>query len=191
MSTGCVILAAGASSRLGQPKQLVRWGDETLLGRAVRVAREAGCHPVVVILGADAEQIQAKSLLHGAEIVMNTYWSGGMGTSLRIGIEALDGRVGAGILMTCDQPAVNPAHLRQLILQSWEASCAIASSYAGRNGVPACFPAATFPKLMKLGGDQGARVLLANAPSIALLGGELDIDTPEALARARAHFDLS
>src|SRR5712692_459157 len=99
-SVAALVMAAGASSRLGSPKQLVRLGAETLLERAVRVAREAGCSPVVVVLGALAD---------------------------------VDGCV----VMTCDMPAVTVSHL-QVLMSTGEM---VASSYAGRRGVPAYFPA--------------------------------------------------
>jgi len=186
MKAGAVVLAAGASTRLGQPKQLVTLGGERLLERAVRVARQAECDPVVVVLGASAEKILAECNLALASVVLNPHWSEGLASSIRRGVETIAGCCDAAILMTCDQPAVTAAHLRRLIEGSREAP--VASSYAGRRGVPACFQAAQFAELVRLSGEEGARRLLHLAPVIELPGGELDIDTPLTLEAARALY---
>lgn len=192
MRTGCIILAAGSSSRLGEPKQLVRLQGETLLERAVRVAGEAGCAPIVVVLGAGADEILRGCDLAGAETVLHPDWAQGMASSLRVGVAALADRVEAVIVMTCDQPAVTPEHLRELMLvcgrEAQLERVAIASSYAGRNGVPACFPGRMIQQLLRLEGDEGARALLMNAPAVPLPGGDMDVDTPESLARARTSY---
>jgi CTP:molybdopterin cytidylyltransferase MocA len=178
-----VVLAAGASTRLGEPKQLIVINGETLLERAVRTAHEAGCAPVVVVLGANAEQIREQCDLGDAVAVVNEAWEEGMASSIRVGVGALEGADGA-VLMTCDQPAVTADHLRTLK----EPGEVTASAYAGRSGVPAYFPASSFPQLMQLRGDAGARELLRSAAVVELSGGELDVDTDRELARARELF---
>jgi molybdenum cofactor cytidylyltransferase len=183
MRVAAVVLAAGASKRLGKPKQLVRLGSETLLERAVRVAREAGCSPVVAVLGASATSIQARCEFGDAILVVNDDWAEGMGSSIRSGIGALP-NVDACLVMTCDMPAVTSAHL-QLLMASGEVT---ASTYAGRRGVPAYFPSDTFRSLMELHGDVGAKDLLRSARCVELVGGELDIDTVEDLTKARGLF---
>jgi molybdenum cofactor cytidylyltransferase len=184
MRAGAVILAAGASRRLGEPKQLVMLGNETLLERAVRIAREAECSPIVVVLGAEAASIQAACDLGSASVMVNESWVEGMGGSIRAGIAALRD-VDACVVLTCDMPAVTAAHLSSL-MASGEVT---ASSYAGRRGVPAYFPVSTFPLLMELHGDAGARDLLRSSPCVELIGGELDVDTVEDLERARELFE--
>jgi molybdenum cofactor cytidylyltransferase len=182
--TAAVVLAAGASTRLGEPKQLAVLAGETLLARAVRTAREAGCAPVVVVLGAEAERIREGCDLGDATVVENGAWDEGMGSSVRCGVAGVRDADGV-VLMTCDQPAVTAEHLRALM-----SACEIrASSYAGRKGVPAYFPAASFAALTALHGDAGARDLLRGAEAIALPGGELDVDTAEDLERAQELFD--
>ena len=178
-----VILAAGASTRLGQPKQLVEFGGETLLSRAVRSADEAGCWPIVVVLGADARRVLSRCSLRCVAVLVNPWWQEGMASSLRLGIASVTSWDGV-LLMTCDQPAVTPEHL-QALADSEEPT---ASSYANRRGVPAFFPRSSFPELLKLKGDSGARDLLRQARTIELAGGELDIDTDGDLAEARARF---
>ncbi len=185
--TAAVVMAAGASARLGEPKQLVRLAGETLLEQAVRTAREAGCTPVVVVLGAEADKIRAQCNLNDAVIVINDEWSEGMASSIRLGVRTLGSianETDGVVLMACDQPAVTAEHLRAL-MKSGEAT---ASAYAGRRGVPAYLPASAFADLMKLRGDAGARTLLRNATAVELAGGELDVDTAEDLAEAERRF---
>jgi len=185
-----VVLAAGASTRLGEAKQLVRLGGETLLERAVRVAREAGCTPVVVVLGAEAEMIRATCALGDAVVAVNERWREGMATSIQSGLKAVRagiaaiGEANGVVLMTCDQPAVTAEHLR-VLMATGEMT---ASAYAGRWGVPAYFPATAFAALGRLTGDAGGRELLREARTVELEGGELDIDTAEALDEARRRF---
>ena len=84
-----MVLAAGASTRLGEPKQLVMLGGESLLERAVRMAREAGCSPVVVVLGSSAASIEAGCALENVIVVVNEDWADGMGRSIGVGIGTL------------------------------------------------------------------------------------------------------
>jgi CTP:molybdopterin cytidylyltransferase MocA len=187
MRVAGVVLAAGSSSRLGEAKQMVELGGERLLERAVRVARETGLAPILVVLGCRAEEIQQECRLEGAEVVFNDEWAGGMASSVRTGISAV--KVGADgvLLMTCDQPAMSAAHLRRLVEVGLGGE-AVGSSYAGRIGVPAFFPASRFGELLGLRGEEGARKLLAGARALELPDGELDVDTPEALKAVRLRF---
>lgn len=186
-NTAAIILAAGASTRLGQPKQLIEFCGETLIDRAVRMARQAGCSPVLVVLGAALPHVITHSRLDGAIKVINRDWQQGMATSIVRGIEILQSiaqNTRGVILMTCDQPAVNPEHLHTLI------ACEepTASTYANRRGVPAFFPRSSFLDLLKLSGDHGARDLLKQACIVDLPRGDLDIDTPADLFRAQQQF---
>jgi molybdenum cofactor cytidylyltransferase len=182
-----IVLAAGASLRLGTPKQLVRLGDETLLERTVRVALEAGLSPVYGVVPADL-------LIEPAPIgmirVVNQEASEGMASSIRAGLRALatDGAATSGaIILACDQPAVTAGHLREL---ANGASDVVASAYSGRKGVPAYFPSTVFEALLALRGDLGARDLLQNARAIPLPGGEFDIDTIHDLGQARKLYPM-
>ncbi|MDP9051344.1 MAG: nucleotidyltransferase family protein [Acidobacteriota bacterium] len=178
-----IVLAAGASTRFGQPKQLAILGNQTLLERAVRTAGEAGCKPVVVVLGAEADTIRERCHLDDAIVVVNDDWAEGMASSIRAGVAAIEVADGA-IVMTCDQPAVTVQHLRALIASGG----VTASSYAGRSGVPAYFPMEFFPALRNLTGDSGAREILHCAAAVELENGELDVDTGKDLALARKLF---
>ncbi|HEX7158044.1 MAG TPA: nucleotidyltransferase family protein, partial [Edaphobacter sp.] len=187
VSIAAVVLAGGASRRLGQLKQLVRLGRETLLERSVRVAREAGCLPVVVVLGAAHEQVIAGCSLGDVVTATNEEWEEGMGSSIRLGVHAVRNvapETEGVVVMTCDQPAVTVNHLRRLIM-SGEVR---ASRYADRSGVPAFFPKTYFDALTSLTGDAGARELLQSSSSEELPGGELDVDTADDLKRARELF---
>ena len=181
-----IILAAGASTRLGEPKQLVTLAGERLLERAIRIAREAGCAPVIAVLGSDAQRIADECTLTGAQVIVNETWSEGMAASIRAGVRAIRYLADAAIVMTCDQPAVTSEHLKQLMAIGLADT--VASHYDGRAGVPACFPATCFDDLLSLRGDAGARHLLASAQTINLPQGGLDIDTPSALDAARKRY---
>ena len=186
-SCGAIVLAAGASTRLGQPKQLIRIPGETLLERAVRVAREAGCDPIVTVLGASADEILASSQLDHAIPLINSEWQQGMGNSISFGIRRLQTiapEISGAVLMVCDQPAVTSAHLRALAATGR----LTASVYSGHRGVPAYFPAEMFAELKNLTGDTGARDLLSTAATVPLTDGELDIDTPGDLEDLRYRF---
>jgi len=189
--TAAVILAAGSSSRLGQPKQLIQIAGKTLLERAIQSASETGCTPILVVLGANHAHILAKTALGGAIPVLNEAWSEGMSTSIRVGIHTLQTvalHTKGAVVMTCDQPSVTPAHLLALISEGEHSGQVVVSAYAGRRGVPAYFPARVFPTLLQLQGDAGARTLLSDAPALDLPHGELDIDTPADLAQAKKLF---
>lgn len=185
MRTAAIVLAAGASRRLGEPKQLILLHGETLVERAARICREAGCDPVIVVLGAEAAKIRERCSFEGAKIFVHEEWAEGMGASVRAGVSALKTDVDGCIIAVCDMPAVSSDHLRELMKpREITASC-----YAGRHGVPAYFPRSTFAQLMELRGDTGARDLLKNTRAVELTGGELDVDTPEDLARLRELFE--
>jgi CTP:molybdopterin cytidylyltransferase MocA len=188
MRVAAVVVAAGGSTRLGEPKQLVRLGKENLLERAVRIAREAGCAPVVVVLGASSDVILAQCSLANAYVVLNEDWASGMGGSVGVGVGALQ-NVGGCVVMTCDMPMVMPEHLRLLMGVGSEHDV-VASLYLGRRGAPAYFPSVMFAELMALRGDSGARELLQDARYVELEGGEVDVDTVADVERARGLLGL-
>jgi len=187
MPIPAIILAAGASRRLGQPKQLVRYNGETLLERAIRIAGESGSAPLIVVIGANHEQIRPVIPLEHATLIFNPHWQQGIATSIHAGLEAVEllAPVSRGaLILLCDQVRLSAEHLRSLI-----AACAAqsepsiaASIYADVLGIPAVFPRAAYPELMALEGDKGARSLLLNPPcpviAIPFAGGEIDIDEP-------------
>jgi molybdenum cofactor cytidylyltransferase len=192
MSVAAIIVAAGSSSRLGRPKQLVMIDGEPLLQRAIRIAHEAGAAPVVVVLGAYRKAIEEAVDFGAALIAVNGEWEEGIASSIREGIRAVEmnaADAAGALLMSCDQPRVTSDHLRGMItrfvLQS--EPTVVASAYAGIRGIPAIFPRQAYPDLMALRGDQGARQLFDERAwrlvSMPLAGGEVDIDEPEDLGK--------
>jgi len=186
-----IVLAAGASVRLGQPKQLLALPEsagETLLGRTVRVAVEAGAAPVFVVLGAHAEEIQRNVQLEPCNVLLNPEWQEGMASSLRMGIRAVmkscPSATGA-LVVVCDQPVLSAEHLRKLLAAHIVSpDIPTASRYAGRDGVPVVLPLRMFPAMLTLTGDQGARTILRHGErtnSVEFVGGEWDVDRPEDL----------
>lgn len=189
MTVGVVVLAAGGSSRLGRPKQLVVYQGRTLVRRAAEAAVAAGCGPVVVVLGAHPEAVGRELAGLPVHAVEHADWAAGPGGSLQAGLRALPG-VEAAVFMLCDQVRVDAAHLRALV-ETWRRTGAavVASAYDATRGVPALFSRAVFPELEALGPGQGARGVIAREPSrvaeVALPGGAEDVDTAEDLARLR------
>jgi CTP:molybdopterin cytidylyltransferase MocA len=192
MPVAAIVLGAGASSRLGQPKQLLMMGEETMIGRAIRMANAAGAAPVIAVLGAYCEKIRATIPKHLALTTVNSSWKEGIATSIHAGLDALDRnapQTRGVLILGCDQPRLTADHLRAL-LEAFGAHAAptvVASAYAGTVGIPAVFPREVFAALRALRGDKGARSLLMK-PTCPLVtvdfpGGEIDIDLPADLAQ--------
>jgi molybdenum cofactor cytidylyltransferase len=186
-SVAAIVLAAGASRRLGQPKQLLTFKGETLLARSIRLANEAGAGPVLVVLGAHRERIRAAVSLDDMGIAINEEWEQGIASSIHAGLNRLgaiaDDAQGV-LILSCDQPRLTAEHMRQLIdsFYSQAEPCIVASAYAGVLGIPAVFPRIAFSHLLALSGDKGARALLMQPPCrlipLPFEGGEIDIDRP-------------
>ncbi|MBD0270119.1 MAG: nucleotidyltransferase family protein [Cyanobacteria bacterium Co-bin8] len=186
---GILILAAGASTRLGQPKQLLNFQGRPLIRHIAEVAASTGHQPAGVVLGAHAAAIQPHLAPLAVHIINNPDWQSGMASSLCYGLrqilcQFLD--LDAVILMVCDQPLVTPALLHQLILGHQTSHCPIvASAYSGTLGVPALFHQTFFSKLLTLAGDAGARSIIEQHRALCLgipfTGGAMDLDTPQDL----------
>jgi molybdenum cofactor cytidylyltransferase len=177
-----VVLAAGASRRLGRPKQTVMLDGEMLVERAVRVAMEAELSPVIVVVNPEGDfgySLQQR----GCVIVVNESATEGMAASIRRGVGVAKMLRAAGVVvMACDQPGVRAEHLRALVAEPLRVT---GSRYAGRTGVPAYFPAGCFEELLKLQGDAGARELLREAAFVEDEALALDVDTEADVERAR------
>ena len=188
MDTYAIILAAGASSRLGQPKQLLHWRGQTLLAHAINQAQNVFKHNIIVVLGANPTAISAAIDLSTVVTVTNPDWQTGMASSIRAGIRALPDTATAAMLMLCDQALITAAHYQSL-LNCWQQTPnhIAASGYQQSVGVPAVFPAHYFPQLLALTGDQGAKRLLQHpAHSVTVLPlpeAELDVDKPDDVTR--------
>lgn len=184
--TDIVILAAGSSSRLGRPKQLLPWHGKNLLQHAVETALEITTQPVVVT-GAHADQLVAAVDANQVQVVYNPEWQQGIASSIRCGLLALLNRTPAPeqvIFMVCDQPFVTSELLLDLINEQQKSGKTIvASAYAGTLGIPALFEKTMFPQLLDLQGDHGAKKLMQQHPdqtaAVSFPQGNIDIDTVE------------
>jgi molybdenum cofactor cytidylyltransferase len=182
---GAVILAAGESSRLGQPKQLIQFRGKTLVRRIVDAAREAGCSPKVVVIGSDKDKVARELEQTNALLVENVNWQNGMGTSIRSAVQHLIDiapNVEAIVLLVCDQPFVDSRTIEQLIaLREKTKKAVVASSYAGTLGVPALFDRSCAEELLGLDDADGAKsIILSNHDRVAEFPfpqGKIDIDT--------------
>ena len=178
-----LILAAGGGRRLGgRPKALLSHGGELLIERAVRTARAGGCDSVVVVVGAEAEEVRRRADLAGCTVTVNEDWSTGMGSSLRAGLAALDPTCDAAVILLVDQPFVTPEAVRAVVTSGAEVATA---TYDGRRGHPVLIAARHWPEAAASAvGDRGARDFLARheVVSVPCDGSLADIDVPEDLA---------
>lgn len=179
-----VVLAAGASRRLGRPKQLLTRDGETLLHRAARLGVASAARRTVVVLGAGLSAMRAALEDLPVEPVFNPDWAQGLSASLRVAADALRDFDGPVLVMVCDQPALQQAHLDALVAGAADAAsgCA-ASAHGAALGVPALISAELWRRHTGLHGDRGFGAALAqwadgevwrlHAPEL-----EWDLDTP-------------
>ncbi len=182
-----IVLAAGASRRLGSPKQLLELGGKTLIEHAIAGARAICDSRVVVVLGAFSDRIRPRLEDDAVSIVENSAWESGMASSLKAGLRALPADCEAALILLSDQPKISVPDLERLAHTWTEAADRIvASGYGGTVGVPAVFPRATFGELERLSGDSGARQVLRDAGdaviAVPLPAAAFDVDD-EATAR--------
>jgi molybdenum cofactor cytidylyltransferase len=191
MPVAAIVLAAGASRRLGQPKQLLMHCGETMLARAIHLANEADATPVIAVLGAHYELMRTAVAMSNSTPVLNNAWEQGISTSIHTGLAALEDcapQTPGALILGCDQPRLTAAHLRALLeaFAAQPAPAIVTSTYAGVLGVPGVFPRDVFTELRALRGDKGARVLLMHPPcpliALPFPGGEIDLDLPADLA---------
>jgi len=185
-----VVLAAGNSRRMGAQKQALDLAGKPLLRRAAETALAAGCGHVVVVLGADAENLRPLIQDLDLKIAVNQQWSKGIGTSIQTGLQALsDLTVDGIVLVLADQPFVDSRHYRDLIAQHRLTGKAIvASRYSDTAGVPAFFSKEVFPALLALPPDKGCKEIILGRSEqstyILYPDASIDIDTPEDYSHA-------
>jgi molybdenum cofactor cytidylyltransferase len=184
---GLILLAAGGSSRMGQPKQQLPFKEGSLLQHATQVAIDSGCKPIIVVVGAASDETSKSLSSFPVQVVENQDWSSGMASSIKAGLKTLlelSAEIDGVILMVCDQPYVTP-HLLRKMKREWQNSGKgmVACSYANTLGTPALFARDYFHDLLALNGQEGAKkILVAYKNFISLIPfplGQVDIDTPE------------
>ena len=179
MHSGCIVLAAGAATRMGRLKQILPYHGKTLVEHAVEQALGAGFDSVSVVIGAESEAVRAALLSCPVRIVENPRWELGMGSSIAAGVESLLTASSLAILLA-DQPYVESRHLLEMeaLLES-SGALAVAAEYNNTLGVPAFFKRDLFPALQSLDPAAGARALLrTHAVPFSLPEAAVDVDTP-------------
>ncbi|MBC7919829.1 MAG: nucleotidyltransferase family protein [Ferruginibacter sp.] len=190
---GLILLAAGASVRMGTAKQLLRINGESLVRRAAQTALRSACQPVVVVLGANQAAVRPELADLPVRVVENPDWDRGMGSSISVGIRhllACSPTARAAILMLADQPLVSADLLNQLIARHRTSELPlIACEYSHQVGVPALFEKTLFAELMELPGAEGAKPIIrkyaGHLGSLPFPDGALDVDTPADYQRLR------
>ena len=189
----CVLLAAGGSRRLGQPKQLLRRQGRPLLLHAIDAARAAAPGaPIVVVLGAHRMRLRLvlRRAAPAALVAANPRWAEGLASSLQAALEAVPRGTRAILVQLVDQPRVDADALRRL-LNAWRRRPGIpaAARYDNRAGVPAVLPRGSWRFVRALRGDSGARALLRDARALTLVEmpqAAVDLDTPEDVSAWRS-----
>lgn len=187
-SVALVLLAAGASTRMGRPKQLLPYHNRSLVRHAAETAVATGYGPIVLVTGAVHEALVAEIAGLPVQASHNPDWATGMASSIRVGLATVvSARPAAVLIMLCDQPLVSPELLRQLVSQQQQSQAPIvAAAYGDTVGVPAVFDKTLIPQLLALQGPQGANRLIASFGTavgrVAFDAGLLDVDTPEQYA---------
>ncbi len=185
---GGLVLAAGAATRFGAPKQLAELDGVPLLEHALRAITASPVGRVVVVLGSGADEIAAGVDLHGAEPLICSRWDEGQSASLACGLGALEA-CEAVVVTLGDQPRMSPDAIRRVIAAR-DGAAAVRATYGGNPGHPVLLERELFEPLRNVSGDKGARNLLLSVqvhdvPCDDLGGGE-DVDTPAELDALRA-----
>jgi len=191
-----LLLAAGGSRRLGQPKQLLKRDGETLVRRTARLLHETAPRRLVVVVGARREAIEAAIAGLDAEPVANDDWQAGLSGSLRTAARAMAGFDGAVLVAACDQPAMEAVHLHALLAGAQDAASRCAATlHDGLPGIPAVVPAEWLPQAAGAG-DRGLAtrlralrrdaLFLLDAPELAF---DIDTEADVELAVGRGWLD--
>lgn len=186
--TTAIVLAAGGSTRLGRPKQLLPWNGSTLLGTTLKQLAMAGCERLIVVLGAYELEVREHCVAPTnvqLDIVTNGDWNKGQATSLRVGIEYAVSVKDSGptVIALCDQPLIDSSHYRELVARVRRLGyVAAATEYPEGLGVPACISLLALKYLLVSVGDTGAKKWLREQPPhligrVACLAAALDVDT--------------
>jgi molybdenum cofactor cytidylyltransferase len=186
-TTGLIILAAGNSSRLGQPKQLLEYNGQTLIKHAIDTALQVISTPVIVVLGADEQLVKHQASGYSVHVVNNNDWKEGLASSIRCGVDAIlkiSPDIDNVILMVCDQPFVTASLIKDLIDKRSETQKGIiACAYKETLGTPVLFKKKYYDELLDLKGSEGAKKLvskyLEDVSPVSFPKGFIDVDTVE------------
>jgi CTP:molybdopterin cytidylyltransferase MocA len=182
---GIIILAAGSSSRMQTSKQLLEIDGRPMLAGTVEQALMAGVQKIVVVLGANENAHRTAIANYPVQIVYNSRWELGMGSSLKTGLGFIKKQgVAAVIILVCDQPALSSDIIKSLLVKHNETRLPIVASRYGKTvGVPVLFSSAYFDTISTLDDEQGAKkIILQHSEDVATIdfpSGEIDLDTPE------------
>lgn len=188
--TAILILAAGSSSRLGLPKQLLQLDQRSLLQMSAKTALSLHPAEVVAVLGFESDRIKHELDGLPVRIILNQLWPEGIASSIRQGISALPPSIDAALIVLCDQPLIPSSHLGELIATCSTEHPIAATAYEASSGVPACFHRSLFSELVSLTGESGAKQIIGKCRqevvTISCPEASVDIDT---LADYRKHLD--
>ena len=192
---GAIILAAGASSRMGTAKQVLPWKGSTLLQHCIDQVRASPVDEIVVVLGANSELVESQTDLTGVHNVFNSNWDTGMASSIVAGLQRLlelSPGLRSVLILLSDQPLLDYKFYNKLLINYLEGTKKIvSSSYSGQLGVPVLFDRHYFNELLGLRGDKGARALVRahREEVIAVDAGDqaVDLDTEE---KYRHYYEL-
>ncbi len=178
-----LVLAAGGSRRLGRPKQLLPFGDATLLDHTVAAARACDFDQLLIAVGGEADAVRARVNLAGADVVVNPGFGAGCSSSIAVAVDALDPAATVLVLMLGDQPGVGPDIVRRLLAGRGDAPLAVCRYDDGR-GHPFAFGRMVFDDLRALHGDKAVWRMLEQRPDdvaeVPVAGPvPLDVDTWE------------
>lgn len=186
MNTAIIILAAGASSRMGAPKQLLLVDGKSLIKRICDTAMDTTCHPIVAVLGANRSLIRKETERMPITVIDNPQWENGMSSSIKMGLAGAymtEKAIEAAIFLTVDMPYVNAELINKMIqkAESDEKIEIVACKYDNQMGIPVLFKRTLFTDLLELTGDEGAKkVVTKNKDKTAYIDfpeGKLDLDT--------------
>ncbi|MCU0325260.1 MAG: nucleotidyltransferase family protein [Spirosomaceae bacterium] len=186
MNVAIIILAAGAASRMGQPKQLLPVKGRSLIKYITEIAMDTPCYPITVVLGANRQLIRGELDKMPITVIDNPKWEDGMATSIKMGLIGsymTAKEIEAAIFLTVDMPYISSELINQLIDKAVQNpdSRIIASKYDGQIGIPVLFKRSIFNDLLDLNGEQGAKKVilqhLDNTETIDFPEGKFDLDT--------------
>jgi molybdenum cofactor cytidylyltransferase len=198
--TAAIILAAGSASRYGAPKQMLPFGDTTTLGQILRTISAAPFYQIVLVLGANADQVQRSlpDFEAPVDVIRNPCWQEGLSTSMQAGLQALSQKVDAAMMVLADQPLLSTKLLKSLLIAQAQTDARIvAPEYQGQRRNPVLFHRSLFPALLAVSGDQGGRsVIAAHESELVTLPWDKaadfqDIDTPTDYAQVRRALNES